>query len=212
MDNVDNQDGLTSLRTGRVLDMHALRDELSAVDVTGDIVGYGIVFFVPAIVLDELGPVGSRHVEPRLDVLPASGSDEQVAVLTAQAGGTQLRVVMPLGDLSVQHYLLDCMQRGRLRLLLGDDARTRLVVVDIPGGFHAHELVRRLLRESLGKVPDAQTLMELGRVLRPLDSVEPLIPGHAVTSAVTVLVSNGELEAGLRAGSGFPSRPKTSLH
>lgn len=212
MDNVDDQDGLTSLRTGRVLDMRALREVLGAVEVTGDIVGYGIVFFVPAIVLDELGPAGIRPVEPRLDVQPVSSRGDQVAVLTAQGGGTQLRVVMPLGDPDVQQYMLDCMQRGRLRLLLGDDTRTRLTVVDIPAGFHAPDVVRRLLRESHGKVPDAQTLLGLGRGLRPLDSVGTLIPGHAVTSAVTVLVSNGELETVPPPARGLSGRRRTSLH
>ncbi len=100
-----------------------------------------------------------------------------------------MRLVMPLADPSVQDYLSDCTNRGRLRLWLDNQATQEVAIVDLPGGVRAPSLLRRLMEESRGVPRDRRVLLELGRALCPLDGVRSLISGINVERAVTVLVS-----------------------
>lgn len=188
---MDDGEGLAKVRIGRVRDADSLRREYGHQGFDG----HCITSWAPAGLLAEFGTFGPAP-EQRFDVL-VMPAGEHVALLTLQANRAQARFVMPLGEPSVQRYLLDCMQRGRIHALLTDETTHTPVFANIPGGFHAPGLVLRLLQEARSLPCDAQTLIWLGRLLRPLDGVSTLIPGQQVTHAVTVLVGNEDLAAAL---------------
>lgn len=189
---MDDGEGLAKVRIGYVRDAEFLRRELRHQKFDG----HCIASWAPAAFLAEFGTCGPVP-EQRLDVLVMPGAGEHVALLTLQANRAQARFVMPLGDPAVQRYLLDCMQRGRIHALLTDETTHTPSFMDIPGGFRAPGLVLQLLREARSLPCDAQTLIWLGCLLRPLDGVGSLIPGQEVTHAITVLVGNEGLAAAL---------------
>ncbi|NKI93902.1 hypothetical protein [Rhizobacter sp. SG703] len=189
---IDDGEVLAKLRIGRVRDENFLRKELGNQGFDGR----SIVSWAPTALLAELGTFG-RAPDQRFEMLVMPGAGEHVALLTLQANKAQARFVMPLGDPGIQRYLLDCMQRGRIHALLMDEASCIPVFMNVPVGFHAPGLVLRLLQESPSRPCDAQTLIWLGRLLRPLHSVCSLILGQEVTHAVTVLVCSEDLAAAL---------------
>ena len=189
---IDDGEGLAKVRIGRVRDEDFLRKELGHQGFDGR----SIVSWAPAELLAELGELDPASAQS-FQVLVMPGAGEHVALLTLQANNAQVRFVMPLGDPGVQRYLLDCMQRGRIHALLMDETTHAPSFVNVLGGFHSPGLVLRLLQESRSLPCDAQTLIWLGGLLRPLDGVCSLIPGREVTHAVTVLVCNEDLAAAL---------------
>jgi len=103
------------------------------------------------------------------------------------------------------------MRRERLNVLLLHEVTQAPVFISIPGSFQAPEMVSRLLAESRSFPRDGKSLRRLGSVIRPLNGVRSLVPGQAVTHAVTALVSK-DLEAELQAGQDKGSSHKTLLH
>jgi hypothetical protein len=119
---------------------------------------------------------------------------------------------MPLSEQVVQQYLLDCARRGRIRLLLADETTKARAFTDLPGGFHEPELAHRIVREAQGLAGDPPMLLKLGQLLSPLSGVRSLITNTTVTDAVTVLVSNQEVDRVALTGAGLLTRRKSLLH
>jgi hypothetical protein len=211
MNKIDDSDGLARLRIGCVLDKGAVRQEAGAASIGVDLEGLCITAWAPTALLAALGAPGAP-AQQRLDVLNPPDGAERLALLVMQFNTTQLRVVMPLSEPAVRHYLLDCAQRGRIRLLLADEATKARTLMDFPGGFRDPELTRRLVHEAEGLTGDPGVLLKFGQLICPLNGVRTLIPGTAVKDAVTVLISNHEFELLSRTGAGLLSRRRSSLH
>ena len=211
MDNVDDKDGLARLRIGCVLDKGAVRREARAAGIKGKLEGLCITTWVPASLLAALDTLGAS-VQQRLDVLDPPGAVERFVFLVVQVDAVQLRVVMPLSEQVVQQYLLDCARRGRIRLLLADETTKARAFIDLPGGFREPELALRIVREAQGLAGDPQMLLTVGQLLSPLSGVRSLITNTTVTDAVTVLVSNQEVDKVALRGAGLLTRRKSSLH
>jgi hypothetical protein len=206
-----NDDKLAPLRLGCVLDAETTQQELRPSDGAVDIRGYCILLKVPAPFLAALDTPGTS-IEQRLDVVIAARSDEHILLLVVQADAVQMRLVMPLGDPGVQEYLQDCAQRGRIRLLLSNEATGKLSILDLPGGFHDPKLALRLIEGARKTPQDTKTLIALGSFLSPLDGAPSLIPGQPVTQAITVLVSKELFDEAARSGTSTLRFIKRPLH
>ncbi|TXD99417.1 hypothetical protein FUT87_02850 [Mitsuaria sp. TWR114] len=180
------------IRQGLVLDTQGV-DRMSgqppvACEFEGCIIGAS----VPSSLLLSLGGCDGA-IKHRFDVLAHQGDGSSLALFTVQAGGAQLRVLMPLGAPSIQRYLRECVRRQMLRLLLGDEDSRATVLLGVPGNFTDESLVERLLREAMARTRDAGGILALCHELADLRGVRTLVPGLPVTDAVAVLVAEAEL-------------------
>lgn len=210
MDNLDTDDGLAGLVIGLVRDADIIRKEYGHLEAARDVDGCCLVVLTHPSLLVELG-AAKAELQWRFDVLVAPDGGEQFALFAMQARGAQVRLVMPLGDPSVQQYLSDSMQRGRFHVALLNEATQVPAFITIAGGFQPPGLMDQLLEESRSRPRNAQTLRWFGRFLSPLDGVRSLTPEHEVTHAVTALVSK-DLEAELEAGPSAGRNRGTPLH
>ena len=182
----------SSIRQGLVLDTQNVECVPGQPTTMRDFEGCIIGASVPSSLLLSLGGCDGA-IKHRFDVLAHQGGGGSLALFTVQAGGAQLRVLMPLSAPSVQRYLRECVRRQMLRLLLGDEDSRATLLLGVPGNFADKSLFERLLREASARSCDADGVLALCHELADLGGVRTLVPGLPVTDVVAVLVAEAEL-------------------
>lgn len=209
-DTADNLE-LSRLRFADVLDPDSIARKAGFKNLAISLDGNCLAVYLPTSLFRAFTAPGVP-VHRRFNVAEVPDTGERFIFYVLQVGGAQLRLLMPVGEPDVQQYLLDCLGRGRIRLLLADDDSDKLDFVDIPGGFRKPDLVQQLLSESQVAKSDAKRLLELASALCPVASFPSLHSANEVTNSATVLVINKRMEAELQDGPVIVRRRGTPLH
>ena len=211
MNNIDDIAGVGRLRVGCILDEDDVRRE-TGVDAVGDeIRRLYLSAWIPPLLLEALSRRGAP-VQHCFVLLGSAGSAERLVLLVVQVSAAQLRVVMPLSEQVVQQYLADIGQRGRIRMLLGDEKTKELSFTDMLGGFRSPDFASQLMHAAQALPGDPQMLLDFGRLISPLTGFRSLIADRAVTDAMTVLVSNRAVDKVSQSAEGFPVSGASTLH
>lgn len=128
-----------------------------------------LLFYAPPPIIAAFGAPG-QTLSHRIAVHSAEDGFEQVLVLTIQRDGAVLHGVLPLSDSDVKGYILDCIERQSIQLILALESSSRFAVMSIDSPLGPPNRFDELLRTARPSPGGVQMLVDMTKELleRPL--------------------------------------------
>jgi hypothetical protein len=191
VDYIDELEAMSRVRVGSVLEPETVRARGAQLIPPLEMRCFSLGVSVPNWLVCSLE--GSVGRVTQFGVIKANYSSAQFGLCTAQTRGTQLRVLMSLHAEDVLAYLRDCSHRGRLHMLLAPENTSQVLTLEMPGQFTKPAMLEKILADcDTGRI-EAESAVELTRLMADIKAVPSLIEGVEVTDAVAVVIADVEL-------------------
>lgn len=197
MDFIDELEAMSRVRVGSVLGPEAVRAQGAQLIPAEEMDCFSLAVSVPNWLVCALE--GSPGRLTQFGVISANDSPDLFGLCIAQTQGTQLRVLMSLHAADVRKYLWDCSHRGRLHMLLAPENTSQVLVLKMPGSFSSPALMEKIFGDCPVRKTNAESLVELTRVIADINAVPSLFKDIRVTDAVVVVIADVDLLRALQA-------------
>ena len=148
-----------------------------------------LLFYAPAHIVGAFQAPG-QTVSHRIAVHSTNDGLEHVMVMTIQRDGVALHGVLPLSDGAIKDYVVDCIERQSIQLVLALDDSSRFAVMDIDSPVGSADRFDELMKTAQPNLGGVQVLVDMTKELLELPPAPPWVLELPVRHLFAVLAGS----------------------